>query len=61
MKWTALNALGGLAWLAGLTIAKGANFPDGNIFFGDDHRMIFGVTFGLAGLALLLWTNFRSA
>lgn len=61
MKWTALNALGGVVWLAGLSIAKGASLPGGTLLFGDDHRLVFGLTLGTAGLALLLWTNFRNA
>lgn len=60
MKWTVLNALGGLAWLIGLSYAKGVNFPVGTIVAGDDHRLVIGALVGLAGLTLLLWANFRS-
>ena len=61
MKWTVLNALGGLTWLAGLSFAKGATLLDGDLFSVGDHRVLVGISFGLAGLALLLWTNLRSA
>ena len=60
MKWTVLNALGGLAWLAGLEYAKGATLPIGGIVVGDDHRILIGMLLGLSGLCLLLWANIRS-
>ena len=60
MKWTVLNALGGLSWLAGLEYAKGADFPLGTILVSDDHRLAVGLTCGLFGLLLLLWANIRS-
>jgi hypothetical protein len=60
MKWTVLNALGGLSWLAGLEYAKGADLPLGAVFVSDDHRFLFGVTCGLFGLLLLLWANIRT-
>lgn len=60
MKWTVLNALGGLAWLAGLAYAKGASLPVGNILAADDHRLLVGMILGLTGVALLVWGNLRS-
>jgi hypothetical protein len=60
MKWTVLNALGGLTWLAGLSFAKGATLPDGGFVSVGDHRVLVGFGFGLVGLLLLLWTNLRS-
>lgn len=60
MKWTVLNAFGGLIWLAGLSFAKGATLPDGDLLSVGDHRVLIGISFGLAGLLVLLWTNFRS-
>jgi hypothetical protein len=60
MKWTVLNAFGGLTWLAGLSFAKGATLPDGGLFSVGDHRLLVGICFGLAGLSVLLWTNLRS-
>jgi hypothetical protein len=61
MRWTLVNALGGLTWLAGLSFAKGAAFPNSEFLAFGDHRMAVGLSFGLAGLALLLWANIRNA
>ncbi len=60
MQWIVLNALGGLAWLAGLEYAKGADFPFGTFLVSDDHRFAFGLACGVTGLLLLLWANIRS-
>ena len=60
MKWAAVNALGAVAWLLGLFCAKGAGSPSWDFLAADDHRFIFGLIFGLAGLAILLWTNLTS-
>ena len=60
MKWTVLNALGGLSWLAGLSYARGASLPVGDYFVADDYRFTVGLVLGLTGLLLLLWTNFRT-
>lgn len=60
MKWTVLNALGGLVWLAGLSFAKGVTLPDVGLFSVGDHRFVVGIGFGMAGLLVLLWTNIRN-
>lgn len=61
MKWAVLNALGGLIWIAGLCLAKGATLPVADLSGFGDHRLAAGLTLGCAGLLLLLWTNLRSA
>ena len=60
MKWTALNALGGVSWLSGLEYAKGVDFPLSNIFASDEHRVTLGLMFAIFGLIILLWANIRS-
>ncbi len=59
MKWIAFNACGGLIWLAGLSFAKGAAFP--NLLAAGENRLLLGCGIGLLGLMVLLWSNFRSA
>lgn len=61
MKWAVFNAFGGLAWLAGLSLAKGNALPVGDSLLAGDNRFYVGLSFGLAGILLLLWSNFRSA
>ena len=60
MKWSLLNALGGLAWLGGLEVAKGTSFPIANIPLAEDHRLLYGMAMGLVGLMVLVWANLRS-
>ena len=61
MRWTVLNALGGAAWLAGIVYAKGAEGPAASYLAADGHNLLIGTVMGMAGLAVLLWANFRSA
>ena len=61
MRWTALNALGGLAWLAGIVYAKGSEGPAASYLSPDGHNLAIGALMGAAGLGLLLWANFRTA
>ena len=60
MRWTVLNALGALAWLAGLSYAKGMSMP-GGILAGDEHRLLIGMAICGGALLLLLWSNLRGA
>ena len=59
MQWLVLNAFGATSWLAGLCYAKGATPPFDNLL-GGDHRMLIGLSFSLAGLAVLLYANLRA-
>ena len=61
MKWSVLNAFGGLFWLAGLSLAKGSVLPANIDYSVGDHRLLVGLSFGMVGLAVLLWTNLRTA
>ena len=61
MRWTVLNALGGLAWLAGIVYAKGAQGPAASYVSADGHNLAIGALIGAAGLVLLVWANFRTA
>ena len=61
MRWTALNALGGSIWLAGLVCAKGAQGPAASYLSADGHNLLIGFAMGVAGLVVLLWANFVSA
>ena len=58
MKWTVWSALGGVAWLAGIVYAKGAQ--GAAYYAANDHHLLVGGTVGATGLAILLWTNMRS-
>lgn len=60
MKWIALNALGGSAWLAGLVVAKGIALPVDSLGLAD-HHILTGFALSSMGLTVLLWTNVRSA
>jgi len=60
MRWTAFNVVGALAWVGGLVYARDAELPDANIFTAVDHRFLIGMSVGLVGLAVLLWTNLRN-
>ncbi len=57
MRWTVLNALGGLAWLAGIIYAKGA---EGAALGSNDHHLVIGASIGIVGLAVLLWANLKT-
>lgn len=61
MKWFALNALGGFAWLVGLFVAKTAAFPTGNIFLAPDAHLLTGLSMGALGLVVLMWANLRTS
>lgn len=56
-----LNGLGAAIWLSGLSLAKGKALPDSVLWAVGDNHFAIGMSLGLAGLAVLLWTNFRSA
>ena len=60
MKWTVFNVLGAMAWLAGLSFAKGAQLPTANFLAVGDHQFLVGLAFGAAGLLTLLWVNLRT-
>ena len=60
MRWTVLNALGGLAWLAGVDCARGTGGPAGG-FVSSEHHVFVGATIGAMGLIVLLWANLRNA
>ena len=60
MKWAVVNALGAVVWLLGLFFAKSAAAPSWNLLVADDYRFVVGLLFGVAGLAILLWTNLTS-
>jgi len=60
MRWTVLNAFGGLAWLAGLECARGAGSPAG-MLVSNEHHVLVGATVGAMGLVVLLWANLRNA
>lgn len=61
MRWTALNALGGFALIAGLVYAKGMEGPAAPYLSADGHNLLIGAAMGSAGLAVLLWANFVGA
>ena len=60
MKWTLANTTGACAWIIGLFVAKGSNPSALNVFADGDHHFVIGLCVGLAGLAMLLWTNLVS-
>ena len=60
MKWTLFNAFGAMAWLAGLSFAKGVQLPLASGFAVGDHQFALGLVCGAVGLVTLLWTNLQS-
>ena len=60
MKWAITNAVGAVAWVLGLSIAKGSQLATGGLLPTPDHQVFVGSMCGIAGLAILLWVNLRS-
>ena len=60
MRWSVLNAFGGLCWVAGLCYAKGQGSSVAALLPDTDHHLLIGAVMGSAGLLVLLWSNLRN-
>ena len=61
MKWTALNSVGALFWLIGLSLALGVSHAGSWSAWLPQNPLPIGGLCGVVGLAMLLWANLRDA
>lgn len=61
MKWTALNGVGALFWIAGLYLALVVGRSGAWDGWLPVNALYAGAAFGLVGLATLLWANLGKA
>lgn len=61
MRWTALNGVGALFWIAGLYLALGVSHGETWGSWLPANSLPIGAMFGVIGLAVLLWANLSDA
>ena len=61
MKWTALNTVGAICWIIGLSLALGVSHVGSWQAWLPANPLPVGGLFGFIGLATLLWANLSEA